>query len=93
MEEEIEIIDEKKITWDEIKKEIETNDNIDWGEIREKVKSLGPVERGKMMGDADEVQETRKETQIEFADFYNNPENLEKIKEEQLKRLDELEKY
>lgn len=79
-------------TWDEIKKEIETNENLNWEQVRVWVKELSDVERGKMLVDTSKQVDDRVEEQIILLEAYKKSEVMEKLKEEQITRMEELNK-
>lgn len=79
-------------TWDEIKEEIETNENLNWEQIRVWVKELSDVERGKMLVDTSKQVDDRVEEQIALLEAYKKPGVMEKLKEEQITRIEELNK-
>lgn len=79
-------------TWDEIKKEIETNENLNWEQIRIWVKELSDVERGKMLVDTSKQVDDRIEEQIALLKAYKDPKIMEDLKKEQITRMETLNK-
>jgi hypothetical protein len=79
-------------TWDEIKKEIETNENLNWEQVRVWVKELSDVERGKMLVDTSKQVDDRVEEQVALLEVYKDPKIMEDLKKEQITRMEELNK-